>query len=224
MSVTIDIQDGIATITMDDGKANAVNEALIDALHDALDEAEKNANAVILVGREGKFSAGFDLSVLGSGDAEQADRLGKRGGGIALRLFTFPLPVIAACTGHGIAMGCFLLLSSDIRIGLDGPFKIGANETAIGMSLPVFGIELPKARLRPERLTEAVINARLYGPAEAAEVGFLDRVVSSMDELMSAARQEAETLGALPRGAFKANKRKLRAPFISVIEPTVIAR
>ncbi|MEL6829121.1 MAG: crotonase/enoyl-CoA hydratase family protein [Pseudomonadota bacterium] len=223
MTVKLSIENKIATITMDDGKANAVNETLIDELHAALDEAEANADAVILTGREGKFSAGFDLSVLGSGDPKAAERLVKRGGGIALRLFTFPLPVIAACNGHGIAMGCFMLLSSDVRIGVDGPFKIGANETAIGMSLPVFALELTKARLRHEKLTEAVIQGTLYAPKGAAEVGFLDEVVSA-DQLMVRARAEAERLGALPRAAFKANKHLIRRLYIDTIEPTVLAQ
>ena len=223
MTATLTLDDKIATITMDDGKANAVNDGLIDSLHAALDEAEAKADAVILTGREGKFSAGFDLSVLGSGDAETAARLVKRGGGIALRLFTFPLPVIAACNGHGIAMGAFMLLSSDVRIGVDGPFKLGANETQIGMVLPTFALELTKARLKHEKLTEAVIQGTLYDPKGAAEVGFLDEVVS-VDELMPRAQAEAERLGALPRAAYKGNKLILRQPFVDVITPTVIAQ
>jgi enoyl-CoA hydratase len=213
MSITTDIHDGVATISMDDGKANAVGFDLIAGLNAALDEAEASARAIVLVGREGKFSAGFDLSVLGSGDPQQASRLVTQGGTLGLRLFRSPLPVVAACSGHAIAMGCFLLLSSDLRIGVPGPFKIGANETVIGMTLPVFGQELARARLRPERLTEAIVMGQLYPPDMAVQVGYLDRL-STPEALLPESQAEAARLGELPRAAYKGNKLAMRQSFI----------
>lgn len=213
MSITTDIHDGVATISMDDGKANAVGFDLIAGLNVALDEAEASARAIVLVGREGKFSAGFDLSVLGSGDPQQASRLVTQGGTLGLRLFRSSLPVVAACSGHAIAMGCFLLLSSDLRIGVPGPFKIGANETVIGMTLPVFGQELARARLRPERLTEAIVMGQLYPPDMAVQVGYLDRL-STPEALLQESQAEAARLGELPRAAYKGNKLAMRQSFI----------
>ena len=152
MGATITIENEIAIITMNDGKANAINPTMLDALNTALDQAEKEAKAVILVGSPGKFSAGFDLKIMQGAAPEEVRDLVKAGGRLALRLYSFSVPVIAACTGHAIAMGCFILCGCDHRIGAEGPFKIGANETQIGMVLPTFGIEFPKARLDPRRL------------------------------------------------------------------------
>lgn len=216
MSVQIEIEEGVATLCMDDGKANAVGFDLIAGLNAALDEAEAKARAIVLVGRDGKFSAGFDLSVLGQGQPEDAARLVNLGGALGLRLFQSPLPIVAACTGHAIAMGCFLLLSSDLRIGVPGPFKIGANETVIGMTLPVFGQELAKARLRPERLTEAIVMGQLYAPDAAVEVGFLDRLAAPQD-VRAEAQADADRLGALPRAAYRGNKLAMRRGFIETM-------
>lgn len=223
MSVSLSIESKIATITMDDGKANAVGFSLIEALNAALDEAEAKANAIVLTGREGKFSAGFDLNVLREGSPADAARLVNQGGALALRLFNTAMPVIAGCNGHAIAMGCFLLLASDIRIGTLGAFKIGANETAIGMMLPVFAAELLKARIQPHQLTEAAITGQLYSPTDAVSRGFLDRAVEP-EQMLPAAQAEAERLGALPRAAYAGNKTLIRKPFIDAIAPTVSAQ
>ena len=61
---TIEIKDEIATITMDDGKANAINPTMLEALNACLDQAEKEAKALIITGREGRFSGGFDLKLV----------------------------------------------------------------------------------------------------------------------------------------------------------------
>ena len=146
----------------------------------------------------------------------------KRGGRLALRLYSFPMPVVAACTGHGIAMGSFLLLASDIRIGAAGAFKIGANESAINMVLPVFGLELPKARLSPRYLTRALVNATLFDPEEAVAVGFLDQVVAA-DQVRGTAIEQARMLSSLTSSAYARNKILLRQATIDVIQPSVEA-
>ncbi|MEO1359047.1 MAG: crotonase/enoyl-CoA hydratase family protein, partial [Pseudomonadota bacterium] len=144
---TIEIKDEIAVITMDDGKANAINPPMLEALHACLDQAQKEAKVLIITGREGRFSGGFDLKLMMSLPGEEVKALVDGGGKLAHRLFSFPMPVIAACNGHGVAMGCFILLSCDVRIGTAGAFKIGANETQINMVLPIFASELVKARV-----------------------------------------------------------------------------
>ena len=142
---TIEIKDEIATITMDDGKANAINPTMLEALNACLDQAEKEAKALIITGREGRFSGGFDLKLMMSLPGEEVKALVDGGGQLAHRLYGFRMPVIAACNGHGVAMGCFILLSCDVRIGTAGAYKIGANETQINMVLPIFASELVKA-------------------------------------------------------------------------------
>ena len=142
------LQDQVAVLAYDDGKANAVSHSFIDALNEGLDKAEAGAQAVLLTGRDGVFSAGFDLKEIGKGP-DAATALVGRGAALMLRLFSYRLPVVAAASGHAVAAGAFLLLASDTRIGAAGEYSLGLNETAIGMTLPVFGRELALARTLP---------------------------------------------------------------------------
>ncbi len=209
-------QEGdVAVFNIDDGKANAVGYEFMEAVHGALDRAEKEAKAVVLVGRPGRFSAGFDLSIMKDGP-DAAFKLVDEGGKMLIRLFSYPLPVVAACTGHALAAGAFILLSSDTRIGVEGDFKIGLNETAIGMTLPVFGFELSKARLSKRHLTAAPIQATIYDPAGAKDAGFLDEVVAA-DKLLPRAMEVAAGLAAVSGEAYKGNKLGIRREHIDTI-------
>ena len=131
----------MALISLDDGKANAVNFELMEALNEALDKAEADAKAIVLAGREGRFSGGFDLGMMSSFTRDDSVRLLDRASELVLRLYGGPVPVVAACTDHAIAMGVFLLMACDTRIGTAGDFKLGANESITGMTLPVFAVD-----------------------------------------------------------------------------------
>jgi enoyl-CoA hydratase len=208
------VRDGdVAVITLDDGKANALSFAVLDRLNDALDVAHAEAKAVVLAGREGKFSAGFDLSVM-TGDIEDARRLLAAGARIGLRIYTFPIPVVLGVTGHALAMGGILTTTADYRIGAAGPYKIGLNEVSIGMPVPTFGVEFCRDRLSPAWFTRCVQHATLCSPDEAVAAGFLDEVVS-MDEVASRARavaaQLAETVHPEPFRLTRENIRGERA-------------
>lgn len=207
--VSYRLEQRVAIVTLDDGKVNALGHPLLDALDAALDRAEQEARAVVLVGRPGRFSAGFDLRELTAGP-EQAVALFEKGATLYQRLYGFPKPVVAACTGHAVAGGALLLLCADVRVGADGPFQVGLNEVAIGLVLPRLAIELATARLDPRRLTEATVLGALFDPAEAAAVGYLDRVVPA-EGLIDAALAEAARLGTLPSPALSATKRAVRA-------------
>lgn len=222
MSATLDFQDEIAIISMNDGKANAINPDMLAALHAALDEAEASgsARAILLTGLPGKFSAGFDLKYFQANGPEAARDLVNGGGALALRLYGFPKPVIAAVTGHAIAMGCFILQSCDVRICAEGDFKIGANETAIDMVLPEFALQLLHARVRPEKLTEAAIVGRLYDPNGALEVGYIDRIAAP-EALMDTAMTLAKGIGQLPPRAYAGNKRAIRRDTLAAIEASL---
>ncbi|MEL7128279.1 MAG: crotonase/enoyl-CoA hydratase family protein [Pseudomonadota bacterium] len=220
MSLTFEIQDSVAHIQMDDGKANALGFDMIAALNEALDQGEAEAKAIIISGRPGRFSGGFDLSVM----QHQPDKVGSllnAGGHLLLRLFTSPRPVIAACSGHALAAGGLMLLSADTRIGIKGDFKIGLNETAIGMVLPIFGIELPAARLSPLHFTPAVIQGNLYDPESAMEAGFLDKAVAP-DDLIQTAFEAAGLLSGLPQHAYHGNKLLIRKPAIDAIKASLV--
>ena len=207
-SVHYELHDSIAVIRLDDGKANAVNHASIKGLTAGLARASQEAKAVILTGRPGRFSAGFDLSVLNSGpDAARA--LVTAGAEMLLKIFTHPQPVIAASTGHSIAAGAFMLLAADTRLGTEGDFKIGLNEVAIGMTLPEFGMMFARERLSKRHFTNAAIQARLYNPTDAVDVGFLDRVCSA-DTLLEEALTEARQLAKLDLPSYARTKERAR--------------
>lgn len=220
MTATVQIENDIALITMDDGKANAISMTMLDALNSALDKAEKSSRVIILTGRPERFSAGFDLKFMASATPDDVRKLVLGGGKVAFRLFTAKQPVVIAANGHAIAMGAFLMLGGDTRIGTRGAYKIGANETLNGMTLPAFGVELPRARLNPMYLTEALVQARLYTPDEAVPVGWLDKVVEP-GETISAAMAEAERLKPIANDAYWRNKIQVRQPTIDALRPTL---
>ncbi|MEM1086140.1 MAG: crotonase/enoyl-CoA hydratase family protein [Pseudomonadota bacterium] len=219
---TIKIEDDIATITMDDGKANAINPPMLEALHACLDQAEKEAKVLIITGREGRFSGGFDLKLMMSLPGDEVKALVDGGGKLAHRLYSFPMPVIAACNGHGVAMGCFILLSCDVRIGTAGAFKIGANETQINMVLPIFASELVKARVADEYKTRSMVFGELFDPETAVKAGYLDQVVEA-DKLNDTAMAHAEAIKPLSGSSLTGNKRLLREETLANIAASLPA-
>ena len=175
-----ELNGSAATITMDDGKVNALSLAMLGEINAALDRAVADKAAVVLAGREGRFSGGFDLGVFRSGDPADGIKMLREGFTLAERLLSFPTPVVVACTGHAIAMGAFLLLSADYRIGAAGAFKIQANETAIGMALPTAAYVITHQRLTRNHSHRALALAEVYAPDERAiAAGWLDGVVGA---------------------------------------------
>jgi enoyl-CoA hydratase len=211
--VTTELDGDVAVIRIDDGKANALSPPIVEALDQAVHRAANEARAVALIGREGRFSAGFDLKTMQSGLSE-ARTLLEAGARLALAIFGSPVPVVIGCTGHALAMGGILLFTSDLRIGAEGPYKLGMNEVSIGMPVPRFAVELARHRLTPRHLTEAVQLARIHNPAEALGAGFLDEVVP-LDEAPGRAVARAHELAAgLDPTAFRLTRQYLRGPVI----------
>jgi enoyl-CoA hydratase len=199
------LQDNIAVVAIDDGKANVVGHAFLDAINDCLDRAEtEKPGALILRGREGIFSAGFDLGEFKKG-AKEGMSMVTRGMQLLVRLYGFPLPTIAACTGHGIAMGAFVIMACDTRIGTRGNFKITLPETAIGMEIPHTLLELTASRIPPQFMTRVAIQAEVFQPDQAVEIGFLDEVVEAQ-ALDARALEVAHRLAQLPASPYAANK------------------
>ena len=214
-AVTYALTDGVAVITLDDGKANAMSVAMQQGIHAALDRAEQDGAPVVLTGRAGILSAGFDLKTLAAGGRDTIDML-NGGLELSIRLLTFPTPVVIACPGHAIAMGVFILLSSDYRIGVSGNYRYTANEVAIGMTMPYSTIEILRQRVTPAALTRSVLLAEVFTPDNAVETGFLDLVVTE-SELMPTAIAFAQSTSALNAGAHAASKKRLRNDVIEAI-------
>jgi enoyl-CoA hydratase len=208
--LTYELSERIATVTLDDGKANVMSIRMLQALDGALARAQADQAAVVLTGRPGMFSGGFDLNVFKQGNAQQQYQMLEAGARITEKLLSFPLPVVAACTGHAIAMGVFLLLSTDVRLGADLPgARIQVNEVQIGLTLPRFAIEVCRQRLAPSHLSVAAVTALPYAPAQALAAGFFDELVAP-EALAASARASAARLLQLHAQAFAATKLRLR--------------
>lgn len=211
---------GVTTVTFDDGKVNALSPAMQAAIHGGLDVAEAAGDAVLLVGREGRFSAGYDLSL--SGDpAAFVDQV-RTGFELCERVLAFPHPVVMAATGHAIAGGLFLLLSGDYRLAADGPYKFTANEVAIGLPIPTAAVEICRQRLSPAAFARAIPLAEVFGPDDVAAAGIVERVVPA-DELLPAAREVAERLAGLDRDAHQVAKQRTRGQALAAIRAAVEA-
>lgn len=222
---TTKVADGsVLVIQMDDGKANALSASMIADVSAALAEAEADTDVVsaVLTGREGRFSAGFDLSVMQGGNFGDIISLVADGGDLVRTIYGCGVPVVAACTGHALAAGALMLLGSDVRLGTDGPFKIGLNEVAIGMTLPDWAHTIAVERLSTRHIQRAIANARITGPADAVEVGYLDRVVAA-DDLLDAAIEEAAAMAALDAGAYRRTMDGFRKPTLDMMAEQIAA-
>jgi enoyl-CoA hydratase len=203
-----ELRDGVATIAMDDGKVNALSVEMLGEVSARLGQAEADEAVVVLTGRERTFSAGFDLR------SEDWPAMLTAGARLAERMLSFPYPVVVACNGNAIAMGAFLLLSADHRVGAGGEFRIGLNEVAIGLTLPWFGIALARHRLTPPAYDRCAVTGVIVGPEEAREAGFLDEVVAPED-VAGAAGAVAERLKGLNMTAHAATKLRVRADVLA---------
>lgn len=221
---TTERRDGVLICHLDDGKANALSSAVIEAITAAIDEAEAvdDVHAVVLHGREGKFSAGFDLSVMLGDDVAAIAALVADGGELVRKIYASGVPVVAACTGHALAAGALILLGCDVRIGSDRPCKIGLNEVAIGMTLPDWALTLAGERLSTRHLQRAIPTARITDGAGAVDVGYLDEVVADTDVLDAAVAQAAEFAG-LSSKAYAVTVHKMRGDAVSKMAEQIAA-
>jgi len=201
--ITYALHDGVATITLDDGKVNALSPEMLAEISDALDRAAADAAIVVLTGRERTFSAGFDLR------SEDWQTMVGAGGRLVEQVMSFPNPVVVACNGNAIAMGALVLLSADIRIGVEGEHRIGLNEVAIGLTLPWFGIEIARHRLSRPYFDRCTVTGGLLGPEEALRAGFLDELVTP-ERLQARTAEVVAALAGIDRAAHAATKLRVR--------------
>lgn len=213
------LADGIATVTLSNGKVNALSPQVIADIQAALDQAEKDAAVVILTGQPGILSGGYDLKVMKTGPDATRDMVAA-GSALTLRMLAHPQPVIVACSGHAVAKGAFLLLACDYRIGVEGPFQIGLNEVKIGMTMHQVGIALARDRLTPSAFQRSVINAEMFDPQGALSAGFLDQVVPA-DQLLATSQAVAQQLSQLNMTAHTQTKRKARKALLDSLSVSI---
>ena len=217
--VAYSLEDGIATLTLNNGKVNAFSHELIAQFNTALDRAQADAAVVIVTGQPGILSGGYDLKVMMSGPQNAID-LVAAGSALARRMLAHPQPIIVACPGHAVAKGAFVLLSADYRIGVEGPFTIGLNEVKIGMTMHHVGIAIAQDRLTKPAFQRAVINAEMFTPQGAVVAGFLDLVVAP-EQLMATAREAAQQMKKLNMTAHKNTKLKVRKTLLDTLDAAI---
>ena len=217
--ISYQLEDGIATLTLNNGKVNAISPDVIAAFNAALDQAVQDRAVVVITGQPGILSGGYDLKVMTSGP-QNAVALVTAGSTLARRMLSHPYPIIVACPGHAIAKGAFILLSADYRLGVEGPFNIGLNEVQIGMIMHHAGIELARDRLRKSAFHRSVINGEIFDPAGAVDAGFLDKVVPA-EQLMATAIAAAQQLKKINMTAHKNTKLKVRKALLETLDKAI---
>ncbi len=214
--VTYERVGSTARIRMDDGKANVMSTAMLGAVSEALYRAAAEKAIVVLSGRETIFSAGFDLKVFQSGDAAAGAAMVKAGAELALKVLTFPTPVVTVTQGHAYPMGAFLMLAADWRIGTLGDWRTGLNEVTIGLTLPRFALEVARQRLTPGYFSRTAMTGEMYGPDEALQAGFLDQL-APRDGLDAAVEAVIARLEKVDLASHAGTKARARAPAIAAV-------
>jgi enoyl-CoA hydratase/carnithine racemase len=220
-AVTYTRAELVSIVEMDDGKVNVFSIPMLRSLHEAFDQAERDQAAVLLKGRPGCFTAGFDLHTLGGPHRDVVTIL-RLGASLAERILSFPAPVTVACTGHAFPAGAFLLMAADARVGADGPFRLGLNEVRIGLTLPWFAVVLARHRLTPAHFDHAAVTGEMFDPKTARGAGLLDAVVPPA-ELDGVALHVAQNLGSLDRAAHVATKLRVRKPVLDELRVSIEA-
>ena len=215
--LTLTLNEGIAEITLDDGKVNALSEAMLEQLLDAIARAAAADAALLIVGRPGCFSGGYDRKLIAAG-GPACDAMRAAGDRLTLALLDYPAPLVMASTGHAMAKAAFMLLLADYRLAIDGAYSIALNEVAIGMTMPDAAMPQARARLAPQWLNRCALQAQILNPQQALEAGFIDELASAED-LLQRARDKIRQLAALDRRAYRETRTLLNAPLRAQILP-----
>ena len=208
MDIGRDLQDGVLTLTMDDGKKNALNIEAFAALSAAFDAAG-DARAIVLTGREGIFSAGLDVKFMAAASRDDLQRLLVRFGRTLMRIWTEPRPTVCAANGHAVAAGTMLAMACDHAVAAEGPFAWGLTETRIDFQMPHFGLALARHNLRSDRLEDLILPGAQIDAAAAVEAGYADELAPA-DDVLGRAREKAAELAQLPPRAYAGTKLRLR--------------
>ena len=218
---TLNKDGNISTITLDDGKANVFSSKMSQDINQCLDEVATEEGCLIITGKEGMFSAGLDLKTIQSGDTDKIIEMSTAAFKLLARIFSFPRPVIAACSGHGIALGTFLLCCCDYRVGVKGDFMIGANEMRTNMVIPDPILELIKFRVAQSHKYRAILGAEMYSIDKALDAGLLDEIVSP-DDLVKTVNEKAKDLATMGHPSYTMTKELFIAEPLKKINQAIV--
>lgn len=208
--------DGIVTLRLAHGKANALDVEFLEALTRELGDAA-DARAVIVTARGPIFSAGVDLFRLTEGGEGYVRRFFPLLTGFIRALIAFPAPLVVAANGHSIAGGGVMIMGGDYRLLAEGSGRVGVPELVVGVPFPSAALELVRFAVPADRINPLLFLGRTYPPPEALAHGLVDEVVPP-EALASRAREVAEQLAGISPSAFRLSKRMLRAPVLERID------
>jgi len=202
---TLKKEGNVSIITLDDGKANVFSPEMSQQIDECLDQVATEEGCLVITGKEGMFSGGLDLKIIQSGDIERIQDMSSKAFKLLARIFSFPRPVIAACSGHAVALGTFLLCCCDYRIGVKGEFMLGANEMRTNMVIPIPILELIKFRVSNTHKYRAVLGAEMYKLEDSISAGLIDEVVDQ-DLLMTTVTEKAKDLATMGHPSYSMTK------------------
>ncbi len=213
--------DELAVLRMNAGKANAINDALLDGLSAQLDAFEaSDARALVITGYERFFSAGLDLVSFIDFDRAAMGAFMQRFDAVMLRVFSTSRPVVAAVNGHAIAGGCVLAMQADWRVLAEGKTRFGINETALGIGLPSTVVEPFRDQLAPDAFARACLGGELFDATTSKDLGLVHEIVAA-DNVETVALAKARALAAIPTAAYAQVKASLRRPAIAAIKASM---
>lgn len=211
-------EDGILLVTLDKPPANAIDEALLAALDAAIEaaRAEDSVRAVILTGAGAFFSGGFDFAAPRRDDVV-ATELYAQYRRAHVNLLSLPKPTLAMVNGHATAGGLILALACDYRLGVEGDYRVGLNEVAVGASYPRAASEIVRLRLSHACASELILRASLHRADQAVRLGLVEELIAEAD-FEDAVFERAGRLAKFPREAYAHAKAALVAEAVGRIE------
>lgn len=209
-------EDGVLTLTLDDGDKNALRPETFDDLVKELDHASEDVRAIVLAGNGEVFTAGLDVKWMKGATRDDVGEMLVGLGRCLMRLWGDPRPTVAACTGHTVAAGTMLAMACDHAVAAAGPFRWGLMETRIAFEMPRFGIELARANVAAHKVDDLILPGAVVSPIEAAEVGYADEVLP-IEDVVTAAQRKAHALAELPSHTYAGTKRRLRQATIDAV-------
>jgi enoyl-CoA hydratase len=207
---------GVKIVELAHGKVNALDVEVLDALDGVLAALSTDGavTAIVLTGAGSVFSAGVDLRRVVEEDPAYAGPLISGLSRTLEALFAFAKPTVCAVNGPAIAGGCVLACACDWRIAAED-VRLGANELAVGVSLPASALEIMRFSCG-DHSAEVLYGAEILDAKRAREVGILDEVVAS-GNLLDRAVEVAGKFGSIDPEAFGLAKQQLRRPALELM-------
>ena len=208
----------VQEIRMQRPPVNALNDDLLQALEEAVRGAPaRGARGLVISGGEKAYSGGLDVPYLMGLDREGLRGCWSRFFSAARAIASSPIPVVAAIAGHNPAGGCVLALCCDYRVMARGPFRIGLNETQVGLAVPEAIQYLLRRVVGPHKAERLVVAGAMPDAQQALELGMVDALTDA-GEVVTLAVNWLNELLALPSGPMLATRRIARAEIITALE------